>query len=113
MASQFYLVHHHFKPGMAALWWGEMGKLDEVANEKMAENWLGKGFYNHSFMPVTQEGPMYCVWEAKDGNSEADFQDFIDGPDGANMGMKSLNNNIMKVNLELTGGVPPYERKFA
>ena len=61
MASQFYLVHHHFKPGMAAPWWGEMGKLDEAANEKMAENWLGKGFYNHSFMPVTQEGPMYCV----------------------------------------------------
>ena len=40
MASQFYLVHHHFKPGMAAPWWGEMGKLDEAANEKMAENWL-------------------------------------------------------------------------
>ena len=37
----------------------------------------------------------------------------IDGQDGANMGMKSLNNNIIKVNLELTGGVPPYERKFA
>ena len=59
MASQFYLVHHHFKPGMAAPWWGEMGKLDEAANEKMAKNWLGKGFYNHSFMPVTQEGPMH------------------------------------------------------
>jgi len=28
MASQFYLAHHHFKPGMAARWWGEMGKLD-------------------------------------------------------------------------------------
>ena len=58
MASQFYIVHHHFKPGMAGSWWGEMGKLDEAANEKMAENWLDKGFYNHSFMPVTQEGPM-------------------------------------------------------
>ena len=44
MASQFYLAHHHFKLGMAAPWWGEMGKLDEAANEKMAENWLGKGF---------------------------------------------------------------------
>ena len=47
MTSQFYLVHHHFKPGMAAPWWAEMGKLDEAANEKIAENWLGKGFYNH------------------------------------------------------------------
>ena len=48
---------------------------------------------------------MYCVWEVKDGISESEFQDFIDGPDGVNMGMKSLNNNIMKVNLELTGVV--------
>ena len=56
---------------------------------------------------------MYCVWEVKDGISESEFQDFIDGPDGVNMGMKSLNNNVMKVNLELISGVPPYERKFA
>ena len=113
MASQFYLVHHHFKPGMAASWWGEKGKLDEAANEKMAENWLVKGFYNHSFMPVTQEGPMYCVWEVKDGISESDFQEFIDGLEGVNMGMKSINNNLLKIDLELTGGQTPYERKFA
>ena len=71
------------------------------------------GDFNQCFMPLSQEGPMYCVWEVKDGISESEFQDFIDGPDGVNMGMKSLNNNVMKVNLELTGGVPPYERKFA
>ena len=50
-----------------------MGKLDEAANEKMAENWFGKGFYNHSFMPVTEEDPMYRVWEVKDSISESDF----------------------------------------
>ena len=94
MASQFYIVHHHFKPGMA-------------------ENWLGKGFYNHSFMPVTQEGPMYCVWEVKDGISESDFQEYIYGPEGVNMGMNSINNNLLKIDLELTGGQTPYERKFA
>ena len=90
-----------------------MDKLDEAANEKMAENWLGKGFYNHLFMPVTQEGPMYCVWEVKDGISESDFQEFIDGPEGVNMRMKSINNNLLKIDLELTGGQTPYERKFA
>ena len=113
MASQFYIVHHHFKPGMSGPWWGVMAEADEAAQSAQAEKWMNMGYFNHCFMPLSQEGPMYCVWEAKDGNSEADFQDFIDGPDGANMGMKSLNNNIMKVNLDLTGGVPPYERKFA
>ena len=62
---------------------------------------------------VTQEGPMYCVWEVKDGISESDFQEFIDGPEGVNMGMKSINNNLLKIDLELTGGQTPYERKFA
>ena len=60
-----------------------------------------------------QEGPMYCVWEVKDGISESDFQEFIDGPEGVNMGMKSINNNLLKIDLELTGGQTPYERKFA
>jgi len=28
---------------MASPWWGEMGKFDEAANEKMTQNWLCKG----------------------------------------------------------------------
>ena len=28
---------------MAYPWWGEMGKFDEAANEKMTKNWLCKG----------------------------------------------------------------------
>ena len=63
-------------------------------------------------MPVAQEGPMFCVWEAKEWISEADFQDFIDGPMGPNWGMSVLNNNISKINLELTGGQALYERKL-
>ena len=31
MASQFYIIHHHFKPGMAASWWGVMAEADEAA----------------------------------------------------------------------------------
>ena len=55
-------------------------------------------------MPVTQEGLMYCVWEVKDGISESDFQEFIDRPEGVNMRMKSINNNLLKIDLELTSG---------
>ncbi|MDA8860313.1 hypothetical protein N9I33_02610 [Paracoccaceae bacterium] len=114
MASDFYIVHHHFKPDMAGPWWEKTGALmsDQAAFEQNVKSTMDKGFFNHSFMPMTQEGPIYCVWEVKDGISASAFQDFIDGPDGVNWGLIALNNNAMKVNLELTGGQAPYERKF-
>jgi hypothetical protein len=55
---------------------------------------------------------MYCIWEAKEGISEAQFQEFIDGPMGPNFGIGAMNNNISKIDLELTGGQAPYERKL-
>ncbi len=55
---------------------------------------------------------MYCVWEVKDGISASEFQEFIDGREGVNFGLVALNNNVMQLNLELTGGQTPYERKF-
>ena len=65
-------------------------------------------------MPMSKDGPMYCVWEVKDGVSTTNFQDFLDSPGGVERTeCKTINNVVMKVDLELTGGVPPYERKFA
>ena len=105
MASSFYIVNHHLKPGMAAEWWGKLGAHmgDEVAFAENVKSNMNKGFFNHSFMPMSQEGPIYCVWEAKEGISDSDFQDFIDGPDGVNFGLIALNNNVMKLDLALTG----------
>ena len=40
MASQFFIVHHHFKPGMAGSWWGVMAEADETAQAAMTEKWL-------------------------------------------------------------------------
>ena len=78
MASSFYIVNHHLKPGMAAEWWGKLGAHmgDEVAFAENVKSNMNKGFFNHSFMPMSQEGPIYCVWEAKEGISDSDFQDF-------------------------------------
>ena len=50
--------------------------------------------------------------EAKEGITEAQFQEFIDGPMGPNFGIGAMNNNISKIDLELTGGQAPYERKL-
>ncbi len=63
-------------------------------------------------MPMAAEGPIYCVWEAKAGISDSVFQDFIDGPDGVTWGLVALNNNVMKLDLALTGGQTPYESKL-
>ena len=114
MASSFYIVIHHFKPVMAAEWWSKTGALmsDEAAFAENTKSTMEKGFFNHSFMPMAAEGPIYCVWEAKEGISDSEFQDFIDGPDGVNWGLVALNNNVMKLDLALTGGQTPYESKF-
>jgi len=36
MASEFYIVHHHFKPDMAGPWWEKTGALmsDQAAFEQ-------------------------------------------------------------------------------
>ena len=69
MASEFYIVHHHFKPDMAGPWWEKTGALmsDQTAFEQNVKSTMEKGFFNHSFMPMTQEGPIFCIWEVKDG----------------------------------------------
>ena len=85
---------------------------DEAAFSENVKSTMEKGFFNHSFMPMAAEGPIYCVWEAKEGISDSEFQDFIDGPDGVNWGLVALNNNVMKLDLALTGGQTPYESKF-
>ena len=114
MASEFYLVHHIFKPDMAKTWWEHPdGDLNEEEREKRTKRWFDAGFVNHCFMPMSKDGPMYCVWEVKDGVSTTNFQDFLDSPGGVERtGCKTINNVVMKVDLELTGGVPPYDRKF-
>ena len=78
MAYLFCIVHHHFKSWMAGSWWGVMAKADEAAQAAMVEKWLNIGCFNNCLMPLSQEGPMYCVWEVKDGISESKFQYFID-----------------------------------
>jgi hypothetical protein len=114
MASIFYIVHHYLKPRMAGEWWGKTDApmSDETVFAQNIKTTMEKSFFNHAFMPINSEGPIYCVWEAKEGISDSQFQDFIDGPYGVNWGLVALNNNAMKIDLALTGGQTPYERKF-
>ena len=70
-------------------------------NKKLIKKIRAKaGVSCHTFMPTAKEGPMFCVWEAKEGVSDSDFQNFIDGPDaiGVHMGLdQPLHNHCQKI----------------
>ena len=115
MASNFFLVHHTFKPGMAEKWWSNMNNYDEAKQKTHLENQNKAGVYCHTFMPTAKEGPMFCIWEAKEGVSDSDLQNFVDGTDaiGVHMGLdQPLNNHCQKINHDLIGGDGPYPRRF-
>jgi hypothetical protein len=65
----------------------------------------------NTFMPTAQEGPFFCVWEAKEGVTISNLQDYVDAPDDIKQSL-ALNNAIQRIDLELTGGTTPYRRKF-
>ena len=46
MASSFYIVNHHFKPGMASQWWEKTGRLmsDEAAFSENVKNTMERVF---------------------------------------------------------------------
>ena len=114
MASTFYIAHHRLKPVMASEWWGKTGApmSAETVFAQNVKTTMEKGFFNYAFMPMNSECSIYCAWKAKEGISNSQFQDFIDGPYGMNWGLVALNNNAMKIDLILTERQTPYERKF-
>ena len=48
----------------------------------------------------------------REGISDVEFQTFIDGPNGPDMGTGALLNICREINVELAGNTP-YPRKFA
>ena len=55
MASNFFLVHHTFKPGMAEKWWANMNNYDEAKQKTHQENQAKAGVYCHTFMPTAKD----------------------------------------------------------
>ena len=53
--------------------------------------------YDHSANAITKEGPIYFIWEVKEGISTEEFQKFIDGPSGSGFGIDVL-MNVVKPN---------------
>ena len=76
MTSNFYIVHHEFRAGTSSKWWETAyaamapgGGWDEAVEANKE-----KGGFNHSANAVTANGPIYCIWEIKEGISIEEFQ---------------------------------------
>lgn len=113
MASTFFHVQHEFRHGKAQNWWAAAQAAMAPGggwDDAVVKN-LEAGFFNHSFCPTSAEGPIFCIWEVREGMTSEQFQDFIDGPMGVNFGLAAMMNICKAVNVELAGNTP-YPRKF-
>jgi hypothetical protein len=110
--STFYLVHHDFRRGKADTWWSETMdlQLDESKSAELTQAAQDAGFKNHSFNPVSAEGPIFCVWEAKAGIDMEGFQKFLESGIGPSRG--AFINIVYKVDPALNGGATPVPRYF-
>ncbi|MEJ6658203.1 MAG: hypothetical protein QNL17_05270 [Synechococcus sp. ChSW.bin.154] len=113
MASTFFHVQHEFRHGKSQHWWtaAQAAMAPGGGWDDAVEKNLEAGFFNHSFCPISSEGPVFCIWEVREGITYEQFQDFIDGPMGVNFGLKAMMNICKLINLELAGNTP-YPRKF-
>ena len=113
MASSFFIITHYVKPEKAGPWWNAVSAiLTNPEKLKEAENARkNAGFYNHTFMPTSRNGPFYCVWEAQEGKTISDLQNYVDSKHDINQ-EDALMNVISKIDTELTGEQTPYPRFF-
>ena len=113
MASKFFHVQHEFRSGKSQEWWNAVqakmapgGDWDEA----IAKN-LEAGFYAHAFCPIALEGPVFCIWEVREGITADQFQEFIDGLTGVMYGTDAVMNICKEIKVELAGKTPA-PRKF-
>ena len=115
MASNFYIVHHEFRDVTSSKWWdtayAAMAPV-EWWDEAVASN-KEKWFFNHSANAVSADGPIYFIWEIKEGISIEEFQEFIDGPTGPGLALNALMNICKPIDTSLMNGQTPYPRVFS
>lgn len=111
MPSTYFMITHHFRLGKQDEWWGKIQQAmsSPETMEALTKAQHENGFHNHSFMPSSVNGPMFCIWEAKEGKTAADMQAFIDSDAGPSMG--AMNNTCVEINTKAAGSAP-YESFF-
>jgi len=87
VTSKFFAVYHSFVDGKADDWWAMMMSMkpDDMAAMQAKQRKLG--FHNNYFCPEGGSKPIHCMWETEKEMTVAEFQVFIDGPDGPGPGV--------------------------
>ena len=85
----------------------QLKKLRKRINRRITQQLT---FYSAN--AVTANGPIYCIWETKEGISIEEFQEFIDGPTGPGFGLSALMNICKPIDTSLMNGQTPYPRVF-
>ena len=117
MASNFYIVHHTARLGVSHKYFENMESWwTEDRGKQFNENLHNAGIHIHKGMFIN-ENLVFCIYEARGTVSDAEFQEFIDGPSalGVHMGLypeKPWNNTCHKINPSLGGSNPPFEPYF-
>lgn len=109
--STFYIIEHTFadKEEAPTKWWAHASELMHAPKKyaAMVKDFTDQGFYNALFMPTAKAGPFFCIWEAKEGKTQADMEKFINTYPTSPAGEKSgLVNKVMPIPTALTGGPP-------
>jgi hypothetical protein len=109
--SRWCLVEHIMKEGADSEttkgWWAGIAKMDGEAWTNMYKSNASKGLYNHWFLPMSK-AEMYCLWELREGVSEATLQACLD-----NEVCPVAKNKLMFIDGKLNGGVYGFDSKFA
>ena len=102
MASNFYIVHHTARLGVSQKYFENMESWwTEDKGKQFSENLHNAGIHINKGMFIN-ENLVFCICETEDTVSDAEFQEFIDGPSalGVHMGLypeKTCNKNCHKI----------------
>jgi hypothetical protein len=101
----FFVASHTFNDAdEAENWWTVMSDADLVTAAKMQHE---RGIYAHSCLPSSVDGPMICIWEAREPTTAAEVQAFIEGPAQTAGSPDARTTHVYAVDASLGGIVPP------
>ena len=79
MASNFYIVQHTVRSGVAHKYFENMGSWwTEDRGKKFNENLHNAGIHLHMGIFINKN-LVFCIFETKDTVSDAEFPEFMDG----------------------------------
>jgi len=113
-SSSFYIVEHTFKSDdKVQPFWDQL--KDMMGHPDKAKKWgaavADAGFHNVFMFPTQVKGPIFCIWEAKEGKDKEDLDEFVN-KNKLNKLLQAFHNEVMPISSKLTGGMTQFKPFF-